>query len=95
MSDPVSWLVIEPGWKVAGRNGDEVGKVEEIVGDTTLDIFNGLTVGVGLLKKGRYVPGEQIAEITEGQVRLALDKNEVAQLGEYQEPPPSKRVLPE
>jgi hypothetical protein len=95
MSDPVSWLVIEPGWKVVDRDGDEVGKVEEIVGDTSLDIFNGLTIGVGLLKKGRYLPGEQIAEITVGQVRLALDKNEVERLGEYQEPPPSKRVLPE
>jgi hypothetical protein len=95
MSDPVSWLVIEPGWKVVDRDGGEVGKVEETVGDTTRDIFNGLTIGVGLLKKGRYVPAEQIAEITEGQVQLALDKDEVEQLGEYEEPPPNKRVLPE
>jgi hypothetical protein len=45
MSDPVSWLVIEPA--------------------------------------------EQIAQITEGRVRLALDKDEIEQLGEYEEPPPS------
>jgi len=95
MSDPVSWLMIESGWEVVDRDGDEVGKVEEIVGDTSLDIFNGLTIAVGLLKKGRYVAAEQIAEITDGEVRLALDQDEVERLGEYEEPPPSKRVLPE
>jgi uncharacterized protein YrrD len=95
MSDPVSWLMVESGWKVVDRDGDEVGKVEEIVGDTNRDIFNGLTIGVGLLKRGRYVPAERIAVITEGEVRLALDKDQVERLGEYEEPPPSKRVLPE
>jgi uncharacterized protein YrrD len=95
VTDPVSWLLIEPGWKVVDRDGDEVGKVEEIVGDTGLDIFNGLTIGAGLLKKGRYVPAEKIAEITDGEIRLALGKGEIEQLGEYEEPPPSERILPE
>ena len=33
MSDPVSWLLVEPGWKVVASEGSEVGKVDEVVGD--------------------------------------------------------------
>ena len=95
MSDPVSWLMIEPGWAVVDLEGEEIGKVEEIVGDTGHDIFNGLTVAVGLLKKGRYVPAERVAEISEGRVRLAIRGREVERLAEYDEPPPSGRILPE
>jgi hypothetical protein len=33
VSDPVSWLVIEPGWEVVDANGEHLGRVEEVVGD--------------------------------------------------------------
>jgi hypothetical protein len=95
VADPVSWLVIEQGWKVVDADGDEVGKVEETVGDSSADIFNGLTVAVGLFAKGRYVPAEQVADISEGVVRLQLRKDEVEQLPEYSEPPGTQRVEPE
>jgi hypothetical protein len=93
MSDPVSWLVVERGWAVADRDGNDVGKVEETVGDSTHDIFNGITFGTGLFSKAKYVPAESIAEITEGRLRLSLDAQEIAALGGYDEPPPSERVL--
>jgi uncharacterized protein YrrD len=94
VADPVSWLMIERGWKVADADGDEVGKVEETVGDSSADIFNGLTVSVGLFARGRYVPAEQVASINEGLVHLKLSKAEVEQLPEYSEPPGSHRVEP-
>src|SRR5205085_9992301 len=72
MSDPVSWLLIETGWSVVDREGEEVGKVEETVGDSSRDSVNGITIGTGLLKRGRYVPAEQVAEINEGSVRLTI-----------------------
>jgi hypothetical protein len=95
MPDPVSWLMIEPGWSVVDRDGEEIGKVEETVGDSSRDIFNGITIGTGRLKRGRYVPAEKVAEITDGRVRLALGKDEAARLGSYEEPPRSERILPE
>ena len=95
MADPVSWLVIERGWDVVAADGDEVGKVEEIVGDETRDIFNGLTIAHSLFARGQYVPAEDVGEITEGQVRLTLSKAEAEQLPEYTEPPPSEQILPE
>lgn len=95
MGEPVSWLVIEQGWDVVDAAGEEVGKVEEVVGDTNLDIFNGLTIAHRVFARGRYVPAEAIAGITEGCVRLRLRKSEVERLPEHREPPPSHRILPE
>lgn len=95
MPDPVSWLVIEHGWEVVDSDGNHVGKVEEIVGDSGRDIFNGLTIATGLFARGQYVPAEQVAEITEGRVRLTLRDHEVQHLPEYTEPPPSEQIQPE
>ena len=71
MSDPVSWFVIEAGWKVVDAAGNEIGKVESVIGDSTEDIFNGLKVATHLLGKAEYVPAENVGEITEGRVQLA------------------------
>jgi len=93
--DPVSWFLIEPGWKVVDANGEEVGSVDEVIGDSSDDIFNGLSISMSLLGKPRYVPSEQVGEITEGRVQLTLSKDGVDRLGEYEEPPTSAEILPE
>ena len=95
MSDPVSWFVIEPGWKVVDADGEEVGTVDEVVGDSTDDIFNGLAVSTSLLGKPRYVPAERVRAITEGQIELAMSKTELDHLGEFKEPPTTAEILPE
>ena len=92
MSDPVSWLLVERGWKVLAADGSEIGHVEETVGDSTHDIFNGLTVATGFFAKARYVPAEQVAEITEGCIRLKLDRTQLERLPEYEEPPPTGQI---
>jgi hypothetical protein len=92
MADPVSWLVIDPGWAVVAADGSELGKVEEVVGDTGVDIFNGLSVSTGFLARPRYVPAEQVAEITQGRVRLALTRDQFERLSEFKEPPASLEV---
>ena len=92
MADPVSWLMIETGWKVIASDGSEVGQVDEIAGDSGLDIFDGLAIATSAFGKPRYVPAEQVAEITEGTVRLKLTKEQVDQLGEYLEPATSAEI---
>lgn len=82
MADPVAWSMIEHGWKVVGRDGEELGSVHEVLGDEDVDIFNGLTIHHGLLRKPRYVPAERVAEIVEGQIRLDLDQAELDALDE-------------
>ena len=95
MSDPVSWFLIEPGWKVFDAAGDEIGKVDEVVGDSSDDIFNGLSVSATLLGRPRYVPSEQVGSITEGRIELTISKEQVDRLGEYEEPPTSAEILPD
>jgi uncharacterized protein YrrD len=89
--DPVSWLLIEPGWDVVAQDGTEVGKVEEIVGDTGKDIFNGLAISTGLLGKPKYVPAERVRAITEGRVELDLSAEHVDALDEHDLQPPSEQ----
>ena len=89
--DPVSWLLIEPGWTVVARDGTEVGKVEEIVGDTGKDIFNGLAISTGLLGKPKYVPAERVRGMTEGRVELELSADDVEALDEHDLQPPSEQ----
>jgi hypothetical protein len=93
--DPVSWFVIEPGWKVVDAQGEEVGSVDEVVGDSSDDIFNGLSVSTRLLGRPRYVPSEQVGAITHGRVQLKLTKDQIGHLGEFEEPPTTAEILPD
>ena len=93
MADPVSWLVVEPGWEVVAADGKRVGEVREIVGDTSKDIFNGLVVSPGLLKAARYVPSEVVGAIYEGRVELTIDEEEFGRLDDHEEPPPSEQFV--
>lgn len=92
MVEPVSWFLVEKHWKVVGADGEDIGNVEEVVGDSSHDIFSGLTVGTGLLHKVRFVPAELVAEIVDGEVRLSIGKDEFERLDEYEEPPPTKQI---
>lgn len=94
-ADPVSWLMIEPGWKVVAADGTDVGKVEKIVGDTGSDIFNGLSVVTGLLGKPKYVPAERVRTITDGQVELDLSEDAVGKLEDHELQPPSEQFRPD
>jgi uncharacterized protein YrrD len=93
--DPVSWLLIEPGWKVVSGDGEEIGKVEEIVGDTGEDIFNGLSVATGLLGRPKYVPAERVRSITDGCVELELSPDAVERLEDHEPQPPSEQLRPD
>jgi uncharacterized protein YrrD len=86
--------MIERGWKVMDAGGSEIGRIEEVVGDTGVDIFNGLSISTGLLAGARYVPAEAVDSITEGSVVLRLSRDEVKGLQTYNEPPPSEEILP-
>ena len=65
MADPVSWLLIEPGWTVYDAAGDKVGKVREVLADERADIFHGLLV------EDDEILAERVAEIREGEIHLS------------------------
>lgn len=95
MSDPVSWLMIEPGWRVVGSDGAEIGRVEEVIGDSSHDIWDGIAVATGILARPRYVPSEQVARIETGELTLAVTRDGFSRLGEWREPPESAEIEPE
>jgi hypothetical protein len=87
MADPVSWLLIEPGWQVDAADAQATARVEEVLGDSSSDIFDGLSISGGTLGHPAYVAAEQVAEIVEGRVRLSLTNAQIDRLGESDEPP--------
>ena len=68
--DPVSWLLIEPGWTVYDAAGEKVGKVKEVLADGQSDIFHGVLVERGLLGDEEEVVADRIAEIHDGHLHL-------------------------
>ena len=69
--DPVSWLLVEPGWTVYDPEGEKYGSVKEVLADGQSDIFHGVLVERGLLGDDEEVLAERIGEIHEGHLHLA------------------------
>ena len=92
MADPVSWLMIEPGWSVEDANGKELGRVLEVTGDSGTDIFDGLAISSWMLGQPKYVPSEQVGTITDGsvEIRVALDT-----LADFDVPAATEAIEPE
>lgn len=94
MPDPVAWTLVERGWAVVADSGEEVGKVNEVIGDPEADIFDGLSVGAGaILDRPLYVPSENVGPIEEGTVHLTIDAEEYGRSKPYEEPPPGEKFL--
>lgn len=91
---PVSWFVIERSWKVVTADGTEIGTVDETVGDSAHDIFDGLTVKTGLFDKPRYVPAEMVGTIIEGRIELKLSAEEARALRPYDQPAAVEAIVP-
>lgn len=90
--DPVSWLMIEPGWTVEDAAGEQLGRVEEVTGDSNADIFDGLSIALGMTKQPLYVASENVGEIVDGRVRLTIDRAAIERLGRYTEPPAQEEI---
>ena len=80
MPDPVSWLLIEEGWRVVSVEGDHLGHVTAVDAEAERDIFDGIEYRHLFFEHVRYVPSEQVAVIFEGEVRLSLTADEAHRL---------------
>jgi hypothetical protein len=94
MGDPVSWLMIRPGWKVYSSDGAELGAVDEVTGDENDDIFDGLAVAATALSKPKYIPAERVTTITEGRVNVSLTSADFEETSEFLEPSTSAQIEP-
>ncbi|HET7482466.1 MAG TPA: hypothetical protein VFK89_06335 [Actinomycetota bacterium] len=73
---PISWMTLESGTRITTADGDEVGKVHEVIADRQKDIFSGVTFRDGLLSGIRFVSAELISAITTDEVRLSIPSAE-------------------
>jgi Uncharacterized protein conserved in bacteria (DUF2171) len=92
--DPVAWINVEPGWKVVDANAGEIGVVHELAGDENVDIFDGLVIRQPRHGLDKYIPSEQVTQILEGEVHLALTGEQVEALENYTEPV-EEQIIPE
>jgi hypothetical protein len=68
---------------VVDRDGGQIGRAEEVIGDEERDIFDGLAVATKLLGKPRYLPSERVTTIVEGRVGTDLPPADVHALPPY------------
>jgi hypothetical protein len=94
MADPVAWKAVEKGWAVYDRDGEEVGKIEEIAGDEDADIFDGFGIKTSAFGAVKYVPAEIVASIAVGEVRLTISGADVPPLHDMREEV-EEQIIPE
>jgi ribosomal 30S subunit maturation factor RimM len=94
MPDPVAWKAVEKGWAVYDRDGEEIGKVEEIAGDEEADIFDGFGIKTGTFGSTKYVPAEIVDSIAVGEIRLSISGDEAASLEDMHEEV-EEQIIPE
>jgi hypothetical protein len=80
---------------VFASDGSEIGSVDEVAGDDTVDIFDGLAIATSAFGKPRYVPAENVGQIVEGEVHLTIARAQAEALGEYLEPATSAEIEPD
>jgi len=77
------WSLVEPGWRIVDPDGNELGSVDDVLGDRDEDVFDGLSVLGGLGDRSHYVAAEQIASIaSDGTIVVQLDRAAFDQLPE-------------
>jgi len=83
---PMSYLTLEPGTPVFGRDGAEAGRVAHVLADPDADIFDGLVIDA---RGGghRFVDAPEVARIEARGVTLTLDAAAVEGLPEPSENP--------
>ena len=78
-----------PAGRSSTADGEDLGSVEEVLGDENADIFDGLTVATGLLGKPKHVPAELVGSIDTDAVHLTISAEEAKRLDQYEPPSPA------
>jgi hypothetical protein len=74
VGQPSSYLTLGKGVPVYSRDGAEVGKVEHVLSNPQIDIFDGIVLDTSVLPGGhRFVDAPQVEEIYERGVVLRID----------------------
>lgn len=79
--NPISYLVLEPGTDCVSSDGRRIGKVEHVLADADVDIFDGVVVDTESGPGGLcFVDAPEIDEIYERAVVLKIPEADVERL---------------
>ncbi len=77
---PIAYTALQKGTPVFTSDGIEIGRVEHVLQDPSLDLFDGLAVKTG--KGLRFVDAKRVGRITEASVQTNIADDEVRTLPE-------------
>jgi hypothetical protein len=81
--DPVAWSYVEAGAPVVGPNGEELGRVEAMLGTETEGIFHGVAVIPKGDGKARVVPADAVTGLRTARVEISYDAEQLAAAEEH------------
>jgi hypothetical protein len=90
---PASYLTLVEGTRVVSSDGVEVGKVEHVLADPNVDVFDGIVLSADSGGR-RFVDASQIEEIYERGVVLSVDAAAAERLPEPSANPGELEVGP-
>ncbi len=74
LGQPSSYLALQKGVPVYSSDGKEIGKVEHLLADPEVDVFDGIVLDTSVLPGGhRFVDAQEVDEIYERGVVLKID----------------------
>lgn len=80
---PIAWLALQEGTAIVGSDGEQIGKVGEVIADREKDIFSGITFKPGLMEAALFIPVDKIGDLTDTEVTLTIPASEAASLEQY------------
>ena len=82
---PIAWLALEAGTAIHSSDGEQIGKVDQVIADRQKDIFSGITFKSGVMGGARFIPADRIESLTATSVGLSLTKDETEALEPYED----------
>ena len=79
----IAWLAMPERAPVFGRDGEEIGRAEGLLGDEGDDIFHGIVVKLARGGRKAEVPAARIPKITTRRVLTDLAEDELEGLPDY------------
>ncbi|MCV0403398.1 MAG: hypothetical protein K5924_06775 [Chloroflexi bacterium] len=81
--DPVAWSYVEAETLVVGPNGEELGRVAEMLGTETEGIFHGVAVDPYRGGTTRVVPADAVTLLTSSKIEIAWDADQLEAAEEH------------
>ena len=81
--DPVAWSYVEADTLVVGPNGEELGRVDAMLGTETEGIFHGVAVTPYDDGTTRVVPADAVTRLTSSKIEIAYDAEQLAAAKEH------------